>query len=347
MKRLPLLILILTSVTIAHCTGITQLSTENFGVAYDIEYTSDTVYVTGNHGVEVIDVTDRHNPDTIKRLTTQEGCFAVEIQGDRLYVAAITDGFQVYDISNPTDPELLGTHPITALGLEVQGDHAYVLSGEMWSIIDVTDPENPATVSETRTDEMNYKVEKVDDTLYIGEHGTGLQVYDVSDIGNPQHVRTVLNTAGIFEIVSQGDTLYIACHGNGVKTMDITNRHDPRLLDTYRDGGEAYGCHLVDQTLLVADLQEGIKILDVTNPEDITLIASYAGTHPHGVTGDQQYIYLADQDHGLEVFQYGEGIETTEPPIEEPESSNRIPLSFTAIVLGILLYLIDRKNIKP
>ena len=345
MKRIILILLALTSTIVVYGTGITQLGEENFGVAYDIDYSGDTIYVTGNHGVEVIDISDRSNPDTIKRLTTAEGCFGIEIQGDRLYVAGITNGFQIYDITEPNDPQLLGTHPITALSLTVDGTHAYVLSGEMWAIIDVTDPMNPTTVSQTYTDNTNYRTHMIDDTLYIGEHGEGLNVYDVTDPQNPEHIRVIPNTDGVFDLTTQGDTLYIACHGNGVKSLDITDRQNPRILDTYRDGGEAYGGHIVGNTLLVADLQEGIKLLDISDPADITLIAAFTGTTPHGVTGDQNYIYLADQDHGLEVFQYGEGINTV--PEAANETSNRIPLPAIATMAGILLFATLRKKTNP
>ena len=225
---------------------------------------------------------------------------------------------------------------------------AYVLSGEMWAIIDIADPESPTTISETHTDRMNYRASKAGDALYIGEDRIGLKVYDVSDPEAPKLVRTVPNTAGIFDLAIQDDVLYLACHGNGVKAMDITNPLNPVLTDTYRDGGEAYGCHIVEDILLVADLQEGIKILDVSDLEDITLLASFTGTHPHGITGDLNYIYLADQDHGLEVFQYGEGIETTVlPETPEPEPGNRIPMSVTAVILGLMLYALTRRNINP
>lgn len=347
---LTLIFLYLTSTTFAFCIEIIQISEVNFGVAYDIEYTGNTVYVTGNHGVEVIDISDRSNPKTIKQLNTAEGCFGVEIVGDRLYVAGITDGLLIYDITEPTDPQLLGTHPIVALNMFVQGDYAYVLSGEMWSIIDVTDSENPTTVSETYTDRMNYRILKVDDAVYIGEDRIGLKVYDVSDPENPELIRTVSNTAGIFDIAVKDDVLYLACHGNGVKSLDIHDRTNPLWLDTYRDGGEAYGCHIVDGLLLVADLQEGIKILNVTDPTSITLTASFTGTHPHGVTGDENYVYLADQDHGLEIFQYGDDIEasTDEPeqPEDDPENEleetekNLIPIPMASILTGVIFVVL-------
>jgi hypothetical protein len=347
---LTLIFLCLTSTTFAFCIEVIQISEVNFGVAYDIEYTGNTVYVTGNHGVEVIDISDRSTPETIKQLNIAEGCFGVEIEGDRLYVAGITDGLLIYDITESTDPQLLGTHPIVALNMFVQGDYAYVLSGEMWSIIDVTDSENPTTVSETFTDRMNYRIQKVDDTIYIGEDRIGLKVYDVSDPENPELIRTVSNTAGIFDIAVQDDVLYLACHGNGVKSLDINDRMNPQLLDTYNDGGEAYGCHIVDGLLLVADLQEGIKILDVTDPTSITLIGSFTATHPHGVTGDESYVYLADQDHGLEIFQYGDDIEasTIEPeqPEDEPEieleepDKNLIPIPLVSILTGVIFIVL-------
>ena len=92
---------------------------------------------------------------------------------------------------------------------------------------------------------------------------------------------------------------------------------------------------------MVADLQQGIELLDVSNPRSPTLAARWTTTHPHEIAGDTEYVYLADQDDGLEIFIYGEDVEPveiTEPEIEpEQEEENSIPIQTWHIVTGLMI----------
>lgn len=116
------------------------------------------------------------------------------------------------------------------------------------------------------------------------------------------------------------------------QVLDINDRTNPRVIGSFNNGGEAYGIHIVDDYLLVADLQQGVEILDISEPGSPTLSARWTDTHPHGVSGDARYIYLADQDHGLEIFHYGEDVEETDSGI-----TDMIPVSSSTILVGIIL----------
>ena len=337
MRGLPLFLIIfcLLFVPTVHGIEINQVGGFNFGVAYDIVYRDDVAYVSGNNGVEVFDVSDRENPVKLTRIENNNGAFGLELLGELLYIAGTSDGFFIVDVSAPSDPVVLGSLPMTAIDLSVEGDFAYVSSGASYYIIDVSDPENPEEVSTVpgvgRTDHLLVK----GDILYLGETLVGLNVYDVSDKAQPLFLRTVPGTVGIFDIEADGSTIYLACHDSGVKILDITNNTSPRVIGSFNNGGEAYGIHVIGNYLLVADLQQGVEILDINDREFPTLMTSWTETHPHGVSGDSEYIYLADQDDGLEIFKYGESVE---PP--ENEVSNQIPVNTLAVTLGILLMIL-------
>ena len=167
---------------------------------------------------------------------------------------------------------------------------------------------------------------------------------NITDPSTPEYIRTVPGTTGIFDMASKADTLYLGCHGNGVKVLDISDKLNPEIIGSHNNGGEAYGIHIVDDYLLVADLQQGVEILDVSNPRTPTLLAAWTETHPHGISGDQQYVYLADQDDGLEIFRYGEDVGSPEVVPRGDEASgetvNQIPINASLVALGILLALI-------
>jgi hypothetical protein len=165
-----------------------------------------------------------------------------------------------------------------------------------------------------------------------------LKIYDSSDPTEPTYIRTVSDTAGIFDITSNIDTLYLGCHQYGVKILDITDRQNPEIIGSHNNGGEAYGIDLVDDLVFVADLQQGIEILDVSNPRTPTLEARWTTTHPHGITGDTEYVYLADQDDGLEIFRYGEDVEPVEL-IETEQEEESISFFTWHVIIGLLITL--------
>ncbi|MCW4012945.1 MAG: hypothetical protein NWF07_08130 [Candidatus Bathyarchaeota archaeon] len=345
MKRalLPLIIIASLSFSIVNALEIEQVGVYDFGVAYDVAVEDDIAYLSGNDGVDIFNITDKTSPVKLTRITnTPNGALGLYITENILYISATSNGLKIADVSDPAHPEVVGTvSEVDGIEVYVCQEYAYVASGTSFSIIDVTDPSNPERLSTVHGNERVYKIHAVDDTLYIGEVNQGLLVYDITDPTDPEYIRTVSGTTGIFDMDSQGDTLYLGCHGNGVKILDITDRQNPQIIGSHNNGGEAYGICIVDDLLMVADLQQGIEILDVSNPRSPTLEARWTTTHPHEIAGDTEYVYLADQDDGLEIFRYGEDVEPvemTEPETEpEQQEENGIPVHTWHIVSGLII----------
>ena len=338
--------LCLVIVPMTQALEISQVGVYDFGVAYDVVYGEDIAYVSGNDGVDIFDVSDRANPEKLTRIENSDGSFGLFLRENTLYIAGADDGFFIANIMDPRNPNIIGIVPgITALNVYVEEDYAYVASGGSFSIIDISDPCDPIIIASVPGSDRRYHVHVLEDTLYLGETSLGLMVYDIGDREEPVYITTVPGTSGIFDIISKGDYLYLACHGNGVKILDISDRKSPEIIGSHNNGGEAYGIHIVDDYLLVADLQQGVEILDISNPRTPTLLARWTDTHPHGVSGDAQYVYLADQDDGLEIFIYGDGVGEPEVIRREDSASdvsliNQIPVSVSVIFIGVLLGII-------
>lgn len=342
----------LALIPVVYGLEIAQVGVYDFGVAYDIVYSDDVAYVSGNDGVDAFDVSDRGNPVKLTRINNNDGAFGLALIDDTLYIAGADNGFFIVDVTEPGNPVTLGfIISITCLNVYVEAPYAYVTSGGSYSIIDVSDQRNPVIVSTVPGEGRSWHICVVEDTLYLGETDKGLVVYDISDRDSPRYLSTVPGTTGIFDIALVGDTLFLGCHGNGVKVLDITDRQAPRVIGSHNNCGEVYGISIVDNYLLVADLQQGVEILDVSDPHSPTLLASWTETHPHGITGDSQYVYLADQDDGLEIFIYGEDIEAPEMPITNTDASgdsttDRVPFNMYYAFAGVLVsYFIIRKKL--
>lgn len=115
---------------------------------------------------------------------------AVDIEGDRLYVAAGTK-LSVLSVSNPLKPVRLGEFEgvDNRRQLVVRNSFAYVVSRETGlRIVDCTDPKAPRLRSRFDSVEFATGIEVVGRTAFLSERINGVEVVDVSDPDRPAHV---------------------------------------------------------------------------------------------------------------------------------------------------------------
>ena len=190
------------------------------------------------------------------------------MQGHFLYVAAYGSPgrFQIYDVSNPSNPILANDWAWTnVLDFVVQGQLAYAAHSTYGlKIVNVSAP------------------------------------YDV-----PQTFMGSLNTPGnATSLVVDGGLAYIADGPSGVHIVDVSNPSSPSILGTYDTAGNAHKLALQGDTLYVADGSGGLVVLDVANPTNPCLVDSYALTYAWDLDlyGG---VVVVGADDGLYTFQIG------------------------------------------
>ena len=112
----------------------------------DMALEGNHVYLAaGGSGLQVVDVSKPGEPAMVGDFQPDTGeVNAVELSGDHAFLAMGEDGATILDISDPTDPKELSTIDVSAVGLAVVDDHAYVTgfgSNMLW-IYDISDIES-------------------------------------------------------------------------------------------------------------------------------------------------------------------------------------------------------------
>jgi hypothetical protein len=105
----------------------------------------------------------------------------VTVEGNYLYVACSYAGFQVVDITDPTNPVLVGgdTTPGLSYDVKISGDYAYLTGANSgFHVYDVHDPTNPTLLYTVDTVGNPLGVAVAGDYAYVAD-GTGLQVVEV------------------------------------------------------------------------------------------------------------------------------------------------------------------------
>jgi hypothetical protein len=155
--------------------------------AFDVRYSNDHAFVaTFGSGLTVLDAS---NPASMVPVSMAEvGSFSnsLEIDGSTLYLAdfgfAGPQGLRVIDISNPADPQELGTGDVIANGTAVDvsyaNDFAYTAVDMVgiWQY-DVSDPTNVATTAEVITSDRATGIDTEDNLVIVADTGTGIWIF--------------------------------------------------------------------------------------------------------------------------------------------------------------------------
>lgn len=145
-------------------------------VSIPVEYSCPRIFVSGDYaylatsgidGVDfhIIDIVDRHNPYISGSLSGDclgEGVF---VSGNYAYLACQAYGLKVVDISDPTQPEFVGSR-LPGLVFHIYGRGDYLFSDGVNRAISIRDPINPTTVSYFHVPGYDHDVFASEDYVY-------------------------------------------------------------------------------------------------------------------------------------------------------------------------------------
>ena len=117
-------------------------------VSHDLDLQDDFMYVATDAGLTVVDISRLPGGAPVIRgsVQTNTANMGVKVRDRYAYLAGVTGGFRVVDISNPDAPVVVATRAAHyAYDVALKDNVAFVVSfaGEMY-LFDITDPTNPA-----------------------------------------------------------------------------------------------------------------------------------------------------------------------------------------------------------
>ncbi len=272
------------------------------GHARDLRIEGGLLYVGGN-GVQVVQLQNSLNPATIGSLDMPGTAVNVTVQGDYAYVALGAAGVRVVDISDPSAPVGVAFLPVSRDGraVAVSGTHAYVADGD-WGlrVYDVSNPASPAGLTRVLSWDYSWDVAASGNYVYLADGSGGLRVFNVSNPASPVQVGWLSGSA--FALVLRGDYVYAAL-GN-FTIVDVSDPTSPTIAGFLPGGGPRVallGSHAyVASTVVVL----GIRAIDVSTPSLPAFVGggTSTGQSPAGMATLGGFVYLADDESGLQVF---------------------------------------------
>jgi hypothetical protein len=109
-----------------------NISTLDVDDATKLYVSGNYAYVAGSGDLQVIDVSDPYNPQSVGSVERSTGAQGIYVTGSYAYIAAYEDGIDVINIADPQNPTLLTTvdTPGKAVDIFVAGSYAYVADNE-------------------------------------------------------------------------------------------------------------------------------------------------------------------------------------------------------------------------
>ncbi len=183
-------------------------------------------------------------------------------------------GLSAYGLSVPAQPELLGSyfpqsHPNF---VSLQGDYAYVTTGNGLQILYISNPSSPQQVGLWDAGEAPPLVVAVGGSYAYLAGGNELKVIDISDPMNPTRIDT--SYAGWSGFIGQdielsGNLCYTLCGGAIIRAWDISDPLLPLETAVFMLPGPAGGMDLAGNYAYIANENYGLRILDISNPDTL------------------------------------------------------------------------------
>ncbi|PIT86498.1 MAG: hypothetical protein COU33_02805, partial [Candidatus Magasanikbacteria bacterium CG10_big_fil_rev_8_21_14_0_10_43_6] len=207
-------------------------STGSGGVAGGLDISGSYVYSIQATALEITDISHAAVPTNIADFSMGGStAYDVTVKGNYAYVAQGVGGLQILDVSDPSNPFIVGsTDPGgTARSVTVVGKYAYIGNNDRGlDIIDISDPTAPTTTGNlVPAAGVVFDVVVAGDYAYLANFNDGVTIVDISSSTNPTVVienfdLNDLGAAAVSGFFADGNNVYMALSGWGLGILDVS-----------------------------------------------------------------------------------------------------------------------------
>jgi hypothetical protein len=192
-----------------------------------------------------------------------------DVSGSQAVALEYPSGFRVYDVADPSAPQLLGTNAAFFIDgrVSLKGNLAAVATSSALTLVDISIPSTPAVTASILgafTD-----VELFGSRAYAGT-AAGLEIFDVSNSTQPVRLGgiSLSGTSPVYDVESDrryvytNDTtkrivMWVAKGEDGIRGIDAEDPANPVEFLSYDTGGEAKAIAVQGGSLYCADGYDG------------------------------------------------------------------------------------------
>lgn len=226
----------------------------------------------------------------------------IAVSGDYAYMTDRYWGLRVFDISDPSYPQALGSCLTSdwPQDVDIAGQYAYV-AAYFWGglqVIDISTPSNPFSVGSYDTPGIAMDVYVQDTFAFVADAEQGLRIINIVDPTNPFEVG-FYDTPGYAQGVCVLDSFaYIADgSGGGFQIINISDPTNPQAIGFYDTPGTALDVDILGSYACIADGLSGMRVIDVSDPTNPVEVGYFdPSDHVNSVLMVDSFCYIADSN---------------------------------------------------
>ncbi len=193
----------------------------------------------------------------------------------------------------------------------VENNIVFIANGGILQTLDISDPSNPVLLGQVATNGVISDVAKSGNYIYLAEGDSGLKIIDISNLANPIQVSELLLPGSVNTLVVDNQTLYVAEGGfdggqwiGGLRTLDVTDPFNPQPLGFYDSPGESNFISLVGDYIYINKNFVEILIIDISDLNNPSLVSTVDARFGNTYLSDN-LLYVASKRNsgeGLKIF---------------------------------------------
>ncbi|MHC4481051.1 MAG: LVIVD repeat-containing protein, partial [Planctomycetota bacterium] len=232
------------------------------------------------------------DPAPLGRLPTSKES---EVEGvahldERAYVTCGAAGLEIFDVSDPAAPVLLGSYGSRDQSLDARviqatldgQDATIAFVADLYGgvlVLDVTDPAAITSVATLEVTEAAVRLAVDGNLLYVAHWTTGLSIFDISDLGDIRLLSTVKELTAEFDVgyavsvAAAGDYAYLVDATGGSIVLDVSDPTDVEYVTTFSTRALAWDIVIQGDLLYVLAQENGLFAVDIqdpTQPEELS-----------------------------------------------------------------------------
>ena len=307
--------------------------------AWGLALADQRLYVTESRsGVRIFDLADGSDPQLVGVLPMVEPK-DVAVAGSLALICRSGDAYVLADVSDPSQPRVLGSYPKNGNGSRVS------TNGELFCVADydrglcLVEPDPSGSQGQTSFRELDdFIVEGMQDgslaaTVHDGQMGWTLLSLD-GDI--PLPLATVATDDRITGLLIDGDRAYVAMEPNQLLTYSLIDPQHPELLAAGTVGTWTHPMAMRDGYLIANSMNHALLVYDVSNPAAPVVVADPAPCPGQFSTWTLQGDLIWSMSYGGGI--YGFDISMPTAPVRLPDMPGQECVGLLASA-GTTLYM--------
>lgn len=259
-------------------------------------------------GISAINVSTPASPVTSSFLAAQaapSGSAYIPFYKDgKVYVAYGTAGLRIIDVSNLSNPTLLGTADLggDSRAVVVNGNYAYVAARDSGVyVVDVTNSASPVKVKTIETPSAR-GISMSGNNIYAAVSDSGIALINISDPPNASVVSYTGSSVYGENVAIDGNIAGITDYGQ-ITFFDVSNPSAPvekGSTGSFNTGNEGFA---IKGNLAYVPDGDSMKIFDLTDLMNPSLISTiYTGGYGYLAAVSENYCYVASEGTGVRAI---------------------------------------------